>query len=133
MLSAQELAALVRGQVLKRVIRAAAALNDLFDDVALARAVRVGRGAVNGWWKGAKPNGATIVDLARATGLSADELYRFLYADGPAPTLPAPGSPVESSVREGLRLDQQRPLPGGPDRPGRSPRPRPRGSGAGHA
>lgn len=131
MLSPLEAAALDRGQAFKRYIRAAAALSDLYDDSVLADAVGIGRGAVSGWWRGSKPSAETIVRLARATGLSADELYRFLYADGPPPTLPEPGSPVASSVQEGLRRDQRSQLDEGPDTPPPSPRRHARGTGAG--
>ena len=87
-LSPQEAADLYRGQALKRTVRAAAALNDLYDDVAIARAVGVGRISVGNWWRGAKPSQETLYRLAAATDLSAEELSRFLYADGPLPTLP---------------------------------------------
>ena len=130
MLSEQEADALARGQLFKRVIRAAAALNELYDDVSIGEAVGVGRGAVAGWWTGSRASPETIYRIADVTGLSADELHRFLYADGPPPTLPAGGSPVASGVQEGLRRDQQRPPSVGPDMPGPSPRPRTRGSGA---
>jgi hypothetical protein len=130
-LSPIEAAALLRGQILKRVVRAAAALNDLFDDVALGDAVGVGRGAVGRWWVGAQPSGPTIFRLASVTGLSPDELTRFVYFDGPPPTLPAAGSPVASSVQEGLRQDQELQQREDPGMPQPSPKPQPRGSGAG--
>lgn len=130
MLSPIEAAALDRGQTLKRHVRAAAAMNDLYDDTAIGNAVGLGRAAVMGWWRGAKPKGETLFRLAYATGLSADELTRFLYADGPPPALPAPGSPAVSSVQEGLRRDQERQQHEDPDKPAPSPTRPPRGSGA---
>lgn len=128
-----EAAALDRGQILKRHVRAAAAMNELYDDTALAHATDVGRGTVLDWWRGAKPKGETLFRLADATGLSADELTRFLYSDGPPPSLPEAGSPVASSVQEGLRRDQERQQPGAPDMPSGSQKRRPHGSGAGRA
>lgn len=133
MLSPAEAAAELRGQILKRYVRAAAALSDLFDDTSLGDAVGVGRGAVSGWWQGAKPNGETLFRLAAVTGLSAEELTRFVYFDGPPPALPAPDSPAASSVQEGLRRDQSRQQPEDPDTPSRSPMRRPRGTEAGLA
>lgn len=133
LLSPHEAADLARGQVLKRYVRAAAALNDLFDDASLADTVGIGRGAVAGWWRGAKPTPDTIFRLAGATGLSPDELMRFLYQDGPPPALAGPGSPVEASVREGLRRDQRRQPPEDPDTPSQSPERQTRDSEAGRA
>jgi transcriptional regulator with XRE-family HTH domain len=130
-LSPGEAAAKLRGQILKRYVRAAAALNDLFDDAALADAVGLGRGAIAGWWRGAQPSGATIFRLADVTGLSPDELTRFVYQDGPPPTLPAAGSALVSSVQEGLRRGLGYQLPEEPGTPSPSPRRQPRGSGAG--
>jgi transcriptional regulator with XRE-family HTH domain len=129
-LSAAETADLIRGRILKRYVRAAAAMNDLFDDAALATAVGIGRGAVAGWWRGAQPSGPTIFRLAAVTGLSPDELTRFVYQDGPPPGLPEAGSPVATSVQEGLRRDQgPQPLEA-LDTPSPSLKPQPRGSGA---
>jgi hypothetical protein len=79
-----------RGLDLKRYIRAAAALREIYNDVDLADAVEVTPGAVRGWWGGAMPKPETIDDLARATGLALDELTRFVYYDGPPPALPEP-------------------------------------------
>lgn len=132
-LTPAEAAALVRGQIMKRVVRAAAALNDIFDDAGLAAEVEVGRGAVAGWWSGAQPSAPTIFRIATATGLSPEELTRFVYFDGPPPVLPAPESPVAASVQEGLRRDQEHQQPGGHDTPSPSPKRRPRGTSAGLA
>src|SRR4051812_46529325 len=82
-LSPIEAAARARGQILKRYVRAAAALNDLFDDASLAAEIGIGRGAIAGWWRGAQPSGEAIFRLANVTGLSPDELTRFVYSDGP--------------------------------------------------
>jgi len=129
-LSAQDAAALIRGRVFKRIVRAAAALNDLYDDVALGRAVKVSRGAIGAWWRGAQPEPETLLNLTKATGLSADELYMFVYADGPPPSLPEPGSPVLSTFEEGQRLDRERPQPEAPAARETLPRQPSRGSGA---
>ena len=69
MLSPIEATALERGQTLKRHVRAAAAMNDLHDDVTIAQQVGVSRAAVSGWWHGAQPSPATIRQIAKATGL----------------------------------------------------------------
>lgn len=122
----------MRGQLLKRYVRAAAALSGFFDDASLAQAVGIGRGAVAGWWTGSQPSPPTIFRLAAVTGLSSDELTRFVYDGGPPPSLPEPGSPVDSSVREGLRraLSQEHE---DRERPPLSLGPRTRGSEAGRA
>lgn len=130
-LSPVEAAALERGLVLKRYVRAAAAMNDLYDDASLGDAVGISRGAVAGWWRGAKPTAESIFLLSHVIGLSPDELTHFLYDDGPPPSLPGAGSPVASSVQEGLRRDQAHQQPADPDTPSPSPGPRTRGSGAG--
>ena len=131
MLSAPELAAYDRGQTLKRIVRASAALRDLYDDTAIAKALGLQHQSVGNWWTGTRPSVPNLFDLARITGLSADELTRFLYSDGPLPTLPEPGSWVASSVQEGLRLGRQRQQQSTPDKPSQSPPRQPRGSGAG--
>ena len=82
MLSPVERAAWDRGQGLKRCVRAAAALNALYFDSDLADAAEIGRGAVGAWWDGAKPSPEHIFAIASVTGLSADELTRYIYADG---------------------------------------------------
>lgn len=129
-LSPQEAAAFDRGQTLKRVVRAAAALNDIYDDVALGSAVRRNRAAVGNWWRGARPELDVLLRLADVTGLSSDELTRFVYSDGPPPALPEPGSPAVSSVEEGVRLGRERQQRSTPSRPERLPRQRPRGTEA---
>ena len=129
-LSPIEAAAFDRGQTFKRYVRAAAAMNELYDDVAIGDAVGVSRGAVGKWWGGAKPQPPVVFRLADVTGLSADELIRYLNADGPPPRLPAVGSPEESSVQEGLRRDRQSQQPEVPDKPETSPVRPTRGSGA---
>lgn len=121
----------LRGLEFKRYVRAAAALNRLYEDTEIAEAVGVSRGAVSGWWRGSQPTVDTIYRLAGATGLSPDELTRFVYQEGPAPALPEPGSPVVSSVQEGLRRDLQHPPRVAPGKPAPSPRRQTRGSGAG--
>lgn len=90
MLSPADAADVSRGQTFKRYVRAAAALHDLYEDTDIAKAVRVGRGAVGHWWLGAKPEPETIRRLAQATGLSVDELNRFIHYGGPPPRLPDP-------------------------------------------
>lgn len=89
MLSAVELAAMERGQMFKRYVRAAAALRGLFDDTALGAEVGRTRIAVGKWWTGSRPEPDAILRLADATGLSVDELTRYVYYDGPPPHLPA--------------------------------------------
>lgn len=96
MLSPSEAAASARGHLLKRYVRAAAAMQGIYDDVALAEEVGIGRGSVAGWWKGAKPSPETVRSIAEATGLPTEELVAFIYYDGPPPRLPD----VEGEARE---------------------------------
>lgn len=118
----------MRGQELKRYVRAAASLRDLFNDADLAREVGVSRMSVEAWWTGSQPKNPTIGKIAEATGLSISELTGFVYHGGPPPLLVWPGSPLEAGGREGIRRDQDR-QPGGapaelPLSPGRRPRDR---------
>ena len=127
-LSPAEVESRTRGAELKRVIRAAAALHGLYDDSAIGERVHRSRATVAGWWKGAQPSPDTLAEIAAATGLSVDELTRFVYFDGPAPRLVAPGSPVDSAVQEGIRRDRERPQPEGPQGSSPSPERRTRGT-----
>ncbi len=127
MLSPSELAAFDRGQELKRYVRSAAALRGLYDDTAIGRAVGRTRIAVGQWWTGVKPGPDAMLGLARATGLSLDELARFVYDDGPPPRL----DPTTSGVLEGARRDLDDRDAEGPDTPDEPPARRARGSGAG--
>ena len=127
MLSPDEVAGRERGQILKRYIRAAAALHDLFDDTALADAVGVSRGAVGAWWQGTRMEITTIDAVARATGLSSDSLTGFLYRGGEPPVLERGLSPV----LEGARRAERRQGDTDPDRPSQQPGQHPRGTGAG--
>ena len=79
MLSPNEAAAFERGQLFKRHIRAAAALNELYDDSAIADAVGRRRAAVGNWWVGAKPDPEALLRLADVTGFALAELTRFVY------------------------------------------------------
>lgn len=117
----------VRGQALKRYVRAAAALHELYDDTSIAEAVGVNRGAVSGWWLGAQMKPDTIRALAEATGLSPEDLTRFVYFDGPVPELP---SPAILPVLEGDRRAAERRGRTDQDMPSRPPERQPRGSSA---
>lgn len=121
----------IRGQELKRLVRSAAALYGLFDDAAIGRATGRTRITVGQWWKGSKPEPETIARLSEVTGLSADELVRFVYLDGKRPTIVAPGSAPEAAVGEGIRRDQERQRPGEQSEHAPSTERPPRGSGAG--
>lgn len=90
MLSPNEAAAVAQGQDFKRYIRAAAAMQGIYEDVELGRAVGVHRRTVAGWWLGAKPSPDTLRAIASTTGLAVDELLAFTYYDGPPPHLPDP-------------------------------------------
>jgi len=105
-LSTHDPATYAKGQILKRVVRAAAALNDLYDDVAIAEATGKGRGTVAGWWEGARMQPETIQILADATGLSREELTQFIYFDGPMPQLPDSG---RAGLRAGTPPAHERP------------------------
>lgn len=126
-----EWSASVQGETLKRVVHSAAALHGIYTDSALAEALKIGRQAVRAWWHGAKPEPDTTFRIAGVTGLSADELSRFLYADGPPPSLPEPGSWLVSSVEEGVRLGRERRQRPDPSTPAPSPPRLFRGTGAG--
>lgn len=129
-LSPVEMALFDRGQLVKRYVRAAAALRGLYDDTAIALEVGVDRIAVGRWWQGAQPKPDALGRLALATGLSTDELTRFVYYGGPPPTLPL--DPL-SGVREGIRRDRERLLAEDPPEPAPSTGRSPRDSGAGRA
>ena len=90
MLSPAEAATRERGLDLKRVMRAAAARADLYDDVAIAAAVGVSRNSVGNWWKGAVPEPETLRRFAIATGIPTGQLADFVYYGGPAPTIEWP-------------------------------------------
>lgn len=122
MLSPTEQAAFLRGQTLKRNIRAAAALAGIYDDSALGDAVGVGRNTVGGWWLGAKPSAPTILRLSKATGLSTDALARFIHEDGPPPVLPEDlWQSGSEGIRDALRQERERQAPRAPGTPDESP------------
>lgn len=104
-LSPAEDAALVRGQDLKRRVRAAFADRGVYDDTAIGDAVGVGRGAVLAWWRGSRPLPGVLQRIADATGLSLDELTRYVYFGGPLPQLP--GQSDLSTVIDATRLAQR--------------------------
>ena len=116
---------LARGMEFKRVVRAAAALQSLYDDSAIAAAVKRSRNTVASWWAGATPEPPTLLKLAEATGLDPEELFAYVYRDGPPPKLVEPGSPLDQAVSEAARRDRERQRPGDPEQPEPSPRPRP--------
>ena len=95
MLSPTEQAALSRGQDLRRVMRAAAAMDGVYDDLAIADAVGAHRNTVSAWWKGATPEPATLRRFAERFGMSVEELAAFVYYDGPPPALGWPTSAGE--------------------------------------
>jgi hypothetical protein len=113
-----------RGKVLKRYVRAAAALHGIYDDVALADLMDLPRGTVNGWWKGAQPKPVNLPKLARATGYDLDELTRFILYAGPAPHLPDPVAAAAEVRAEAARRAIRVRGGGG----GSEGRPAPRGS-----
>lgn len=127
-------ATIERAAILKRWVRAGAALRGVFDDAELARRLEVSRNSVGAWWRGALPEPERLPMIADETGLSYDELSRFLYAGGPVPTVPAaPGDAAMSAIREGIRRGH-RPLRHGDPRSRDASRPlRARDSGAGSA
>lgn len=123
MLSPAGAAALARGRDLKRCVRAAAAYRGLYDDTAIAQAAHVNRGAVGAWWDGAQMKPETLQRIADATGLSFDELTRYVYLGGPLPRLPQSvdvASAVDSGQIEGARRLHSR-EPGAEDPPPPSP------------
>lgn len=124
----------VRGRDFKRYARAAAAMSELYDDATLARAIRRSRMAVQGWWRGARPDPEVLYRLEAATGLSAAEVIAWLYSDGPPPTWPLPAdSEVVDAIREAVRRDRDRRQPADSPAPPPSPRQRTPGGGAGSA
>ena len=124
---------MARGQELKRYVRSAAALQGMYDDTSLGKAVGRTRIAVGKWWRGAQPEPPALIAIARVTGLSADELLRFVYNDGPPPTLLGAGSALGSGVAEGIRRDREHQgregRPAHAPLPGRPPRGTPAGRG----
>lgn len=108
-----------RGQVLKRYVRSAAALQGLYDDVALANEVGRTRTAVGKWWTGVRPEPAALARLADATGLSVDDLTRFVYFDGPPPLPPQGSGPA--GLQEGVQRVLGHPDEQGPDMHAPSP------------
>lgn len=124
-LSLSEQAARHRGQDLRRVMRAAAALRGIYDDSAIADAVGVHRNTVSGWWKGATPEPETLRRFATATGLSVEELRAFVYDETDPPHLDW----TTAAVLEGARRDQVRRDSEDPDTPARPPGQRHRDSG----
>lgn len=121
-LSPAEAAAFMRGQDLKRYVRAAAAMRGLYDDTALGKAVGRTRVAVGKWWTGSKPEPDAVGRLASATGLSVEELGRFIYYDGPPPHLP---DPVEAEAQERAEAaERSRRVPPGDAASGAQPAPR---------
>lgn len=117
-----------RGMEFKRVVRAAAALQSLYDDSAIAAAVKRSRNTVSSWWTGATPEPHTLRRLAEATGLDPDELFAYVYRDGPPPKLVEPGSPLDEAVREAARRDRERQRLEDPEQPGRPSRRPPGGT-----
>lgn len=117
-----------RGRVLKQYLRAAAALNDLYDDTALGEAVGMTRAAVKGWWTGAQMKPDTLGDVARITRLSVDQLMSFVYRGGPPPTLP---DPANLPVLEGIRQARELLADEAPGTPSSLPEQRHRGTEAG--
>lgn len=113
MLSTAEMAAFGRGQDLKRYVRAAAALVGLYDDVAIAAEIGRTRNAIGRWWTGVRPEPEALDRVARATGLSTDELTRFVYYNGPPPTLPDPTrlTPEDEAIAADLRAEDASPSP----------------------
>lgn len=122
MLSPMEAAAATRGLALKRYVRAAAALQGIYDDATLADAASVKRGTVAGWWRGAQPSPETLRHLAGATGLSLDELAGFIYYDGPAPHLPDPEELEARERAEAAERSRHAPPKGGASGAPRAPR-----------
>jgi transcriptional regulator with XRE-family HTH domain len=107
-LSPTELRQADRGLELKAYVRAAAALRGIYTDADLAGAVHVTPGAVRGWWSGAMPKNDTLGDIAEATALSLDELIRFVYFDGPAPTLPDLAADTADRLEQGASPSERR-------------------------
>ena len=83
-------AALERGRVLLRYVRAAAALQDINDLKDIGRRARVSPQAMREWaTKGARPSPDTLDRIADAVALSRDELHAYVYRGGPPPRLMA--------------------------------------------
>lgn len=102
---------MIRGHELKRYVRAAAALHELYNDADLGREVGVSRMTVLGWWSGAVPEPGTITRIAEATGLDYRELDDYLNRGGPPPRLVEPDSRAAEAIREGATRDRGTRLP----------------------
>lgn len=121
MLSPTEAAARHRGEELRRVLRAAAAMRGLYDDQAIADASGVHRNTVSGWWKGATPEPLTLQRFADATGVPIEELSAFVHYGGPPPRLgwTTPEQRAESQDwQERAARDSDAPPPPRPPRRG---------------
>ena len=122
MLSPADAAAFVRGRDLKRCVRAAAALQGLYDDTSLSEATGVNRGAVAAWWDGAQMKPGTLQRIADVTGLAFDELTRYVYLAGPLPRLPTAVDPDRVAAVQAQARDSSYPLlDGDPDNPADTP------------
>lgn len=106
MLSPEEAATRQRGQDLHRVMRAAAAMAGIFEDIEIADAVGVHRNTVAGWWKGATPAPDVLRRFATATGVSLADLSAFVYYDGPAPVVDWPTGEAERAPQPPLSAQQ---------------------------
>jgi transcriptional regulator with XRE-family HTH domain len=106
-LTPMELQRYDRGAVLQRRVRAAAALHGYMNDTDLADAIGRSRIAVGKWWRGSRPEPEALAALSRATGLSFEELMRFVYDDGPPPGLPDLDRAADSAA-EGARPPNDR-------------------------
>jgi transcriptional regulator with XRE-family HTH domain len=95
-----------RGAVLKRHIRAAAALRGFYDDSALARELGIGRNTVGKWWTGVHPEAENLAALERVTGYDAAALWRFIEHEGPMPPMPTAAEPEPDEVDGQRRYDE---------------------------
>ena len=89
-LSPEEQAVAVRGREYRRYLLAAAALHEIYTVGDLASAVGVSAGTVQGWWRGAQPQAATLPKIARALGFTTEALFAWFYGSGGPPGLADP-------------------------------------------
>lgn len=113
MLAPAELKSATWGANFKRVVHARAAYLGIYGTANIARAVGISRNTVQDWWKGSRPEPETLGEVAHALGWSEDDLWRWVYRNGPEPEITPSGQDLERAAREAREFaDSATQLPG---------------------